>query len=76
MASEAVPSGKFPETRVSSTKCRDGMANLEREVRRLSFAFSLLLASLFVVDGVRSFFETGRIPYYLLVPTAIGFVLP
>ena len=75
-ASEDVPSGKLPQTRVSSTKCRDGMANLERGFRRPRFAFSLLLASRFVVDGVLSFFETGRIPYYLLVPTAIGFVLP
>jgi hypothetical protein len=28
------------------------------------------------MDGVLSFFETGRAHHYLLVPTAIGFVLP
>ena len=52
------------------------MANLERGFRRLTFAFSLLCASPFLVDGVLSFFETGRVHYFLLVPTAIGFVLP
>jgi hypothetical protein len=52
------------------------MANLERGVRRLTSAFSLLFASPFLVDGALSFFETGRVHYYLLVPTAIGFVLP
>jgi len=52
------------------------MANLERGFRRLTFAFSLLCASPFLGDGVLSFFETGRVHYYLLVPTAIGFVLP
>ena len=75
-ASKDVPSGKLPQTRVSSTKCRDRMVNLARGFRRLTFAFSVLFASPFVVDGVLSFFETGRIHYYLLVPTAIGFVLP
>ena len=52
------------------------MANLERGFRRLTLAFSLLCASSFLVDGVLSFFETGRAHHYLLVPTAIGFVLP
>jgi hypothetical protein len=42
------------------------MANLERGFRRLTFAFSLPCASPFL----------GRVHYYLLVPTAIGFVLP
>jgi hypothetical protein len=28
------------------------------------------------MDGVLSFFETGRAHHYLLVPTAIEFVLP
>jgi hypothetical protein len=52
------------------------MANLERGFRRLTLASSVLFASPFLVDGVLSFFETGRIHYFLLVPTAIGFVLP
>ncbi len=52
------------------------MANLERGFRRLTFAFSVVFASPFVVDGVLSFVEMGRIHYYLLVPTAIGFGLP
>jgi hypothetical protein len=52
------------------------MANLERGFRRVTFAFSVVFASAFVVDGVFSFFETGRVYYYLLVPTAIGFALP
>jgi hypothetical protein len=49
------------------------MANLERGFRRLTFAFSVVFASPFVVDGVLSFVEIGRIQYYLLVPTAIRF---
>jgi hypothetical protein len=52
------------------------MVNLERGFRRLTFAVSVLLASPFLVDGVLSFFETGRVHYVLLVPMAIGFVLP
>jgi hypothetical protein len=52
------------------------MANLERGFRRLTSAFSLLCASSFLVDGVLSFFETGRAHHYLLVPTAIGFEKP
>jgi len=52
------------------------MANLERGFRRLTFASSVLFASPFLGDGILSFFETGRIDYFLLVPTAIGFVLP
>jgi hypothetical protein len=52
------------------------MANLERGFRRLTLAFSVLLASPFLVDGVLSSFETGRMNYFLLVPTTIGFVLP
>ena len=51
------------------------MANLEREFRRLTLASSVLFASPFLLDGVLSFFETGRIHCFLLVPTAIGFVL-
>jgi hypothetical protein len=42
----------------------------------LTFACSLLCASPFLGDGILSFFEIGRVHYYLLVPTAIGFVLP
>jgi hypothetical protein len=38
--------------------------------------FSLLLAAPFLLDGVFSFVETGRVHYYLLVPTSIGFALP
>jgi len=52
------------------------MANLERGFRRLTFASSVLFASPFLGDGVLSFVESGRIDYFLLVPTAIGFVLP
>ena len=52
------------------------MANLERGFRRLTVASSVLFASPFLGDGILSFFETGRIDYFLLVPTAIGFVLP
>jgi len=52
------------------------MANLERGFRRLTFASSVLFASPFLGDGVLSFFETGRIHYFLLVPSAMGFVLP
>ena len=52
------------------------MVNLERGFRRLTFAFSVLLASPFLVDGVLSFFETGTVHYVLLVPLAMGFVLP
>ncbi len=52
------------------------MANLERGFRRLTFAFSVVFASPFMVDGVLSFFEMGRIQYYLLVPAAIGVGLP
>ncbi len=52
------------------------MANLERGFRRLTFAVSVLFASPFLGDGILSFFETGRVHYYLLVPTALGFVLP
>jgi hypothetical protein len=51
------------------------MANLERGFRRLTLASSVLFASPFLLDGVLSFFETGRIHCFLLVPTAIGFVL-
>jgi hypothetical protein len=60
----------------SATKFRCKMANLERGFRRLTLAFSVLFASPFLVDGVLSSFETGRIHYFLLVPTTIGFVLP
>jgi len=52
------------------------MANLKRGFRRVTFACSLLFVSPFLVDGVLSFFETGRVHYYLLVPTALGFILP
>jgi len=52
------------------------MANLERGFRRLTLASSVLFASPFLGDGVLSFVESGRIDYFLLVPTAIGFVLP
>lgn len=52
------------------------MANLLRGFRRLTFMFSLLLAAPFLLDGVFSFVETGRVHYYLLVPTSIGFALP
>ena len=55
---------------------RRTMANLECGFRRLTFALSVLFASPFLVDGILSFFETGRIHYFLLMPTAIGFVLP
>jgi len=76
LAPKDVLSRTLSRTRVSSTKCKCRMANLERGFRRLTFAFSLLCASPFLGDGVLSFFETGRVHYYLLVPTAIGFVLP
>jgi hypothetical protein len=76
LAPKDVLSRNLSQTRVSSTKCRCRMANLERGFRRLTFACSLLLVSPFLVDGVLSFFETGRVHYYLLVPTALGFVLP
>jgi hypothetical protein len=52
------------------------MVNLERGFRRLTFAFSVLLASPFLVDAALSFLETGRVHYVRLVPMAIGFVLP
>jgi hypothetical protein len=37
---------------------------------------SLLRHGCLEMDGVLSFFETGRAHHYLLVPTAIEFVLP
>jgi hypothetical protein len=52
------------------------MANRERGFRRLTLALSVLFASPFLVDGILSFFETGRVHYFLLMPTGIGFVLP
>ncbi len=66
----------LPKTRISSTKGRSRMANLECRFRRLTFALSVLFASPFLVDGILSFFETGRVHYFLLMPTGIGFVLP
>ncbi len=76
MAPKDVLSRNISQTQVSSTKCRCRMANLKRGFRRLTFACSLLFVSPFLVDGVLSFFETGRVHYYLLVPTALGFILP
>ena len=66
-------SRNFPQTRVSSTRGRSRPANLECGFRRLTFALSVLFASPFLVDGILSFFETGRVHYFLLVPMAIGF---
>jgi hypothetical protein len=76
VAPKEVLSKNLPQTRLSPTKGRRTMANLECGFRRLTFALSLLFAGPFLVDGILSFFETGRVHYFLLMPTAIGFVLP